>query len=296
MLAALLACASCASSGAASGATPAADGGPVRVVASTNVWGDVVRQVAGDRASVVSLISDPDQDPHSYEADAKVQLALAKAQVVVENGGGYDDFVRQMLASAGGSRRVIDAVEVSGKTAPPGGELNEHVWYDLPTVEEVATAVATALSATDPAGATAYQQGATRFIGRLHDLEQRDREIGQAHAGEGVGITEPVPGYLLAATGLVDRTPHAFSEAVEEGTDVSPAVLHETLELYSRKRVAVLVYNAQTTGTTTERVLAAARSAGVPVVPVTETLPAGQDFLTWMGETVSRLGHALDGT
>ncbi len=123
----------------------------VAVVASTNVYGDIVRRVGGDRVDVTSVISDPDQDPHSYEADPQNQLALSKAKVVVENGGGYDDFVDRMLRSGrNDSARVINAVAVSGKTAPKGGELNEHVWYDFPTVAKVADRIAAALARGRP--------------------------------------------------------------------------------------------------------------------------------------------------
>src|SRR3990170_6823756 len=103
----------------------------IPVVASTNVYGDIVEQIGGGKVKVTSVISDPDQDPHSYEANTQNQLALSKAKVVVENGGGYDDFIDRMLKSSdNSSAEVINAVKVSGKTAPAGGELNEHVWYD----------------------------------------------------------------------------------------------------------------------------------------------------------------------
>ncbi|WP_284454682.1 metal ABC transporter solute-binding protein, Zn/Mn family [Actinomadura madurae] len=114
-----------------------------------------------------------------------------------------------------------------------------------------------------------------------------------AHSGEAVAITEPVPGYLLEAAGLANETPEEFSEAIEEGDDVSPRVLRDTLALFADKKVKALVYNAQTSGPQTERVQRAAKDGGVPVVPVTETLPAGQDYLTWMDGTITALQKAL---
>lgn len=160
--ASLLAVAACGSSsddGGSSGkddAKPAAKTGggssaPVTVAASTNVYGDIVKKVGGDRVEVTSFISDPDQDPHSYEADTRNQLALSKAALVVENGGGYDDFMDRMLKSAGNSSaEVLNAVKISGRTAPPGGELNEHVWYDLPAVAKIADRIAEALGKAAP--------------------------------------------------------------------------------------------------------------------------------------------------
>ena len=117
--------------------------------------------------------------------------------------------------------------------------------------------------------------------------------IAEAHAGESVAYTEPVPGYLFDAMGLENVTPEAFSEAIEEGTDVSPAVLSETLQLFSAGSVDLLAYNEQTTGSTTEQVLAAAKRAGVPIVGVRETLPDGQDYLQWMQQDLADLRAAV---
>lgn len=284
-------------SGAAGGSAGA--GGPVvSVVASTDVWGDVVAQVAGDlaqaRVRITSIIDDPAADPHSYEADTHNQLALAKAAIVVENGGGYDDFVHTMLqAHHAADVTVIDAVAVSGKTAPAGGELNEHVWYDFPSVQRVAARIEAALAAADPADAATFAANAAAFDAKLAGLEQTEASIRQQYAGTGVAITEPVPLYLLQASGLVNKTPAEFSEAVEEGTDVAPAVLKSTQDLFAEHQVRLLAYNEQTSGAETQAVLKAAEQAGVPAVPVTETLPAGQDYLSWMSANLAAVEKAL---
>ncbi|MFJ4439326.1 metal ABC transporter solute-binding protein, Zn/Mn family [Streptomyces sp. NPDC088923] len=267
----------------------------VAVAASTNVYGDIVRSVGGDKVEVTSFISDPDQDPHSYEADTRNQLALSKAKLVVENGGGYDDFMDRMLKSAGNSSAdVLNAVKISGKTAPEGGELNEHVWYDLPTVAKLADRIAAALGKAAPADADTFKTNAEKFKADLKPLEGKEAALKKAHGGEGIGITEPVPLYMTEAAGLVNKTPEDFSEAIEEGDDVSPKVLQETLALYKDKKVKALVYNSQTSGPQTEKVADAAKSAGVPEVPVTETLPKGEDYLAWMGATIDALAAALD--
>ncbi|MFI6374242.1 metal ABC transporter solute-binding protein, Zn/Mn family [Streptomyces sp. NPDC050546] len=284
--------AGCGSSSDSAGAksTPAR----VSVVASTDVYGDIARRVGGDSVDVTSIISDPDQDPHSYEADPQNQLALSKAEVVVENGGGYDDFVGRMLKGGhNDSAQVIDAVKVSGKTAPKGGELNEHVWYDFPTVAKVADRIAAALTRADPSDAAVFKKNAAAFKARLTPLEAKEARIKREHGGAGVAITEPVPLYMTEAGGLVNRTPAAFSEAIEEGDDVSPRILRENLALFSGRKVEALVYNAQTTGPQTEKAEAAAKAAGIPVVPVTETLPKGKDYLGWMTANVDALASAL---
>jgi zinc/manganese transport system substrate-binding protein len=280
------------SDGSASAAPAAAS--RVAVVASTNVYGDIVSRIGGDKVSVTSVISDPDQDPHSYEASTQNQLALSKAKVVVENGGGYDDFVDRMLKSGGNSSaEVINAVKVSGHTAPKGGELNEHVWYDFPTVAKVTDRIAAALGKADPSNAAAYTKNAAAFKADLKPLEAKEAQIKKEHGGEAIAITEPVPLYMTGASGLVDKTPAEFSEAIEEGTDVSPKVLQEALALFSGKQVKALVYNAQTSGPQTEKSEQAAKAAGIPVVPVTETLPSGKNYLTWMTGNVDALANAL---
>ncbi|MFF0093484.1 metal ABC transporter solute-binding protein, Zn/Mn family [Streptomyces canus] len=282
-----------------SGTDGSASAGPaasskVAVVASTNVYGDIVSRIGADKVSVTSVISDPDQDPHSYEASTQNQLALSKAKVVVENGGGYDDFVDRMLKSAGNSSaEVINAVKVSGRTAPKGGELNEHVWYDFPTVAKIADRIAAALGEADPANAATYAKNADAFKADLKPLEAKEAQIKKEHGGEAIAITEPVPLYMTGASGLVDKTPAEFSEAIEEGDDVSPKVLQETLALFTGKHVEALVYNAQTSGPQTEKSEQAAKAAGIPVVPVTETLPSGKNYVAWMTGNVDALANAL---
>nr|WP_236242480.1 zinc ABC transporter substrate-binding protein [Streptomyces sp. CC228A] len=273
------------------GAAPA----PVPVVASTNVYGDVVEQIGGERVSVVSVISDPAQDPHSYEASTRTQLELSRAAVVVENGGGYDDFVGRMLRSAdNSSAQVISAVQVSGKEPDEDGELNEHVWYDLPTMSRLADRIAQALGKASPADADAFTKNAEDFKEGLADLEARTNRIDERQAGTPVAVTEPVPLYLTEACGLVDKTPAAFSEAVEEGDAVPPRALQETLALFTDRSVRVLVHNEQTSGAQAEKVKDAAEDNGVPVVPVTETLPQGEDYLGWMADNITALERALD--
>ncbi|MYT14098.1 MULTISPECIES: zinc ABC transporter substrate-binding protein [unclassified Streptomyces] len=267
----------------------------IPVVASTNVYGDVVEQIGGDRVKVVSLISDPAQDPHSYEASTQNRLALSKAKVVVENGGGYDDFIGRMLDSANSSSpTVIDAVQVSGKAPRAGNRLNEHVWYDLPTMGKLADRIAAALAKAAPADADAFRHNAKTFKDKLTRLEEQEQGIKAAHGGSAVAVTEPVPLYLTEASGLRNKTPTDFSESVEEGSDVSPQSLRQTLDLFTRKQVKALVYNQQTSSPETEQVKQAAEDHGIPVVPVTETLPRGQDYLSWMRANVAALKHALD--
>jgi len=280
--------------GTGSPSTSGTAAGTIQVVASTNVWGDIAATIGGDAVQVTSIIDDPDRDPHEYEADAQNQLAISKAAVVIENGGGYDDFVDTMLKAAGNASVVtIDAVDVSGKAASAGGELNEHVWYDFPTVEKVIDRIEAAYAQLAPAEAATFQTNAAALKGQIDGLIQREGELKTQYAGTGVSITEPVPLYLLEAIGLDNKTPGEFSEAIEEDTDVAPAVLQETLALYSGHEVRLLAYNEQTTGPQTEAVLSAAEANGIAVVPVTETLPTGKTYVAWMTDNVNAIADAL---
>jgi zinc/manganese transport system substrate-binding protein len=279
-----------------SSADGTAAGGTVSVVASTNVYGAIASAVGGAGVEVTSIIDDPSADPHSFEANVRTQLAVSKADVIVGNGGGYDDFLDTLISSTGTDATVVDAVEVSGRAnaaAAAGQQLNEHVWYDFPAVQKVAGAIAAALGEADPGGADGYSANAADFTRQVDGLiaaEQRARPTTQ---GVGVAVTEPVPGYLLDALGAVDRTPAEFSKAVEEGGDVSPSVLQQTLDLFSSGQVSALVYNEQTTGPQTDQVVDAAKRAGIAVVPVTETLPAGEDYVAWMQHNVDAVVAAL---
>jgi len=264
--------------------------GKISVVTSTNVWGDVVAQVGGDLVDVTSIVSDPSADPHSYEGSARVQLALSKADLVVVNGGGYDDYATTMLDGLSSAPPVVEAVAVSGRT---DDDLNEHVWYDLPTVAAVANEVGAQLADVDPGNATTYTANAAAFTAKVDALVARTVEMAETVGGQAVAATEPVPGYLLDALGLVDKTPPKFAKAIEDETDVPPTVMRDTLALFTDHQVVALVYNSQTTGPQTEQVRAKAQAAGVPVVAVTETLPAGHDYISWMTANVDALVKAL---
>jgi zinc/manganese transport system substrate-binding protein len=289
----LTACGSSTDASPGSDGSSGASGSLVRIVASTNVWGSVAKAIGGDAVQVTSIISDPAQDPHSFEASSSTLLTISKADLVIENGGGYDDFMGRMLDSSKSSAEVLDAVEISGKKAASGGSLNEHVWYDLPTVQKVADKIAAQLGRLDPDNAAQFTAGAAAFNKDVAALIAQESTLKGQVGGKAIGITEPVPLYMTEACGLENDTPAEFSEAIEEGTDVSPVVLKATLDLFTRGKADALVYNEQTAGPLTEKVKAAAESAHIPVVPVTETLPEGMDYVAWMGKNLSNLQAAL---
>lgn len=290
----------CSSGGQSTNSSAATAGGPIPVVTSTNVWGDIVSQIGGEQVSVTALISDPAADPHSFEPNAQAQLALSKAALVVENGGGYDAYMQTLERAAKVSGPVINAVEVSGVEVSGAGELgagelNEHVWYDLPTAAAVATRIAAELGTIHPEQVAFFQANLKVFTDQIAGLTARTAEIKAAHDGAPVAITEPVPLYLTEAAGLINQTPDAFSSAIEEGTDVPPTVMSDTLALFAGEKVLALVYNEQTSSPETEQVLEAARDNAIAEVGVTETLPEGKNYLSWMDANITALAGALGG-
>ncbi len=278
---------------ACSGGASASDDGTVNVVASTNVYGDIAKTIGGSHVTVTSIIDDPDKDPHEYQADARTQLAISRAKVVIENGGGYDDFVGTMLkASKNTKALVVNAVQLSGFG---GDDLNEHVWYDYPTMSKVVDAVAASLHTADPTHAEAYSAAAAKLQQRIAGLESAEQALTAETTGVGAAITEPVPDYVLEALKMDIVTPPAFSKAIEDDTDVPPAVLQQTLAQFSDGSVKVLVYNVQTTGPQTEAVLAAAKKNGIPAVPVSETMPNGLHYVGWQQGVLASIAEAVKG-
>lgn len=306
-----------------SGAADDQDNGAISVVSSTNVYGDIAETIGGGHVEVTPIIDSLSQDPHSYEATVRDKLEVSKAELIIGNGGGYDAFLHRLVEdTAGNQRTAINAVELSGlrpdnDAADDGneehgaqgsghdnedagdhaghshGDFNEHVWYSLSTVSAVAEETANRLAQLDSANAADYEANAAEFTASVKGLQEQLKGIENRHGGEGVAITEPVPLHLLNEAGLINKTPPEFSQAVEEGNGASPVVLRETLQLFTKNKVAFLAYNEQTEGTQTQTVRDSAAGSGVPVVNFTETLPEGSDYLQWMQENVDNIERAL---
>lgn len=267
---------------------PTAPDARLIVVASTDVWAGVVRAVTGDAVEITTIMDDPAADPHSYEAGPADAADVEKADLVVYNGGGYDEFLTQFLDRAGG-KPAVEAVAVAG----PQARANEHVWYDLAVVREVAARVADELGRLAPGQAQRFTAGAERFGTELDRLGDRVGAIADAHAGEPVAMTEPVAYYLVAAAKLTDRTPPEFVQAVEEETDPPARAVAALQDLLRQRQVGVLIYNPQTETPVISQVRAAAEAAGIPVVTMTETLPDGVGYIGWMSGQIDALSRAL---
>ncbi len=255
----------------------------IRIVASTDVYGDIAQTIGGSDVSVTSLISGAQRDPHSFEASALDQLAVSKADVMVANGGGYDPFVAALVGSSASEAIVLTASEIVGLA----DGANEHLWYDFESMDAVAESIANTLAELDPGNAPRFEANYAEFSSALAELAAAPRHEG------GVAVTEPVALYLLEAVGLVDETPTDFTEAIEEGSDVPPAALQQTLVLFEAREVLLLGYNKQTASPETELVRSAAVAAGIPIVDFSETLPEGETYLSWMTENLANVEAAL---
>ncbi|WP_323958794.1 ABC transporter substrate-binding protein [Arthrobacter sp. JZ12] len=300
----------------------------IQVVTSTNVYGDIVTAVGGEHVEVTSIVNSLSQDPHSYEATVQDKLAVSKADLIVENGGGYDPFLHSLadevdldhefIVSAVDVAGVIPEEESHGEDAHAEeshgedanaeeshdeahgheghdhGAFNEHVWYKLDAMADLAGVVGEKLAALDPENAETYESNAASFAGELDELLERAESLTAVADGQAVAATEPVPAYLLEAAGLENRTPADYTEAIEEGADVPVAALKEMKELVQGGSVALLAYNEQTEGPQTQAVRSAADAASVPVVNFTETLPDGEDYVSWMSANLDNIADVLN--
>ena len=276
--------------GACGGAGSPASGA-VDVVASTNVYGDIASQIGGSHVSVTSILSDPNADPHLFEPGTSTGLAVAKAKLVVQNGVGYDAFMTKLESAApSSSRTVVTIADVLGVHA---ADANPHLWYDVPALGRIAGAIGSGLVEADPSHAAAYRAGLARFRASLAPLRAEVARIRSRFAGASVAYTEPVPGYLLAAAGLRNVAPAAFTRAIEDGSDPTPQALAAMNALIAKHRIRALLYNSQAVSPVTRRLRSEARAAKIAAVPVTETLPPGQTFQQWQLAQVRALENAL---
>ena len=290
------------------GDAAASDGDKVTVVTSTNVYSDLVEQVAGDHVDVTPIIDSAAQDPHSYEASPQDRLTIEKADVVILNGGGYDAFMEDMTTD---SQKVINAVDVSelegkeeaaeahdhahdeegheGHHHEPGG-FNEHVWYDLDTMQTLTERIAEQLGEIAQDGSKEFTDNATALNDRLSGMKT---ELESLKASGGYVATEPMPGYLLQDAGLHDDTPAEFMTAIDSESDVAPAVMKETTDLVTSGHIDLLAFNQQTSTGQTEKLREDAEKSGVSVVEFSETLPDGKNYQEWMQDNIDRVSQAV---
>jgi zinc/manganese transport system substrate-binding protein len=281
--------AACSASSATSTAT--ATTGTVVAVGAENEYANVIAQIGGRYVRVTAVESNPNTDPHSFEASASVSQTVGAAELVVQNGLGYDSFMNTIEGSSPSpARKVIDVQHLLGR---PDSAPNPHLWYSPATMPAVARAVATDLSQLRPAHRAYFQARLRAFDTSLAPWQAAIARFRAAYGGTAVATTEPVGDYLLQALGLRNLTPFGLQADIMNGVDLSPQYVTLQDSLFRRHQVRVFVYNQQVVDAVTQAFLAQARQAGIPVVGVYETMPDGYDYQSWMMAEVHALQQAI---
>jgi zinc/manganese transport system substrate-binding protein len=282
-------------SGAVTGYTQASAStgdGKIVVVAAENEYANVISQVGGPYVSVTAIMSNPNTDPHEFEASPRVAVEVSQARLIVQNGVGYDTFMNKIESASSPRGRLV--IVVQDLLGVPNDAFNPHLWYAPRTMPLVANAVATGLSKLDPERAGYFKSSAQRFDASLQPWLDAISRFKREHPGTPVAVTEPVADYMLRAAGAHIMTPESLQSAIMNGTDPSPQDITTEESLIRDHRVKVFLYNQQVTDSLTATFLSAAEKAGVPVVGVYETMPTpGYGYQSWMLAEVNALRLAL---
>jgi zinc/manganese transport system substrate-binding protein len=278
------ACSSAGSSGAPSGT--------IAAVGAENEYANVIGQIGGKYVHVTAIESNPNSDPHSFEASPSIAQIVSTAQLVVQNGVGYDTFMNKIeAASPSSARKVIDVQSLLGL---PDSTPNPHLWYDPDTMPAVAKALAKDMSALQPAHAAYFQANLRTFDRSLQPWDQALAAFKAAYPGTPVAVTEPVGDYMLQAAGTKILTPFRFQADIMNGVDPAPQDVALESSLFAQHKVKVFLYNQQVTDSLTQDFLAQAHQHDIPVVGVYETMPTpGYTYQSWMLAEVRALQKAV---
>ena len=270
--------------------------GKIATVGAENEYANVISQIGGKYVSVSAIERNPNTDPHTFEASPSVAQEVATAEVVVQNGVGYDTYMNRIeAASPSSGRKVVDVQRLLGL---PGSIPNPHLWYKPGTMSVVATALERDFAAIQPSHAAYFRANELRFDASLNAWNDALRQFAQRYPRTPVAVTEPVGNYMLQAAGARIVTPFSLQADIMNGVDPAPQDVALENGLLSRHRVKALLYNQQVTDSVTQAFLATARRSGIPIIGVYETMPVpGYDYQSWMLAEVHALARAVaDGT
>jgi len=279
------------SSGAGSTAA-AVSSSTIVAVGAENEYANVIGQIGGKYVHVTAIESNPNTDPHTFEASASVAQLVSSASLVVQNGLGYDSYMNKIEAAAPNAhRKVIDVQSLLGL---PDSTPNPHLWYKPGTMPAVANAVAADLAAIQPAHASYFKANASAFVASLAAWNNAMAAFKAKYPNTPVATTEPVADYMLQTIGADNLTPFAFQADIMNGTDPSAQNVAVERSLFTQHKVKVLLYNQQVTDSLTESFITLARANGIPVVGVYETMPVpGYHYQSWMLTEVQDLQKAV---
>jgi len=264
----------------------------IQVVAAENFWGSLITQLGGTHVNVMSIVTDPNADPHEYESSSADAIAIANARLVIVNGAGYDTWALQLIAASNTPHQVVlNVQELIHQTVG----ANPHFWYSPYYVNDTLNAMYKDLVSIDPTNTAYYKQQYAVLNASLAVYNGRIDEIKQQFGGTKVASTESIFVYLANATGLDLVSPPAFMQAVSEGNDPSAQSIVQFQNLITNGTVTVLVYNSQTVTPETQTIETLATQQDIPIVPITETVqPPTAMFQNWMNSQLIALQNALN--
>jgi len=264
----------------------------IQAIGAENEYANVIQQIGGKYVQVTAIMSNPNTDPHTFEASPAVAREISNASLIVQNGVGYDTWASDIEKAVPASSRMI--VDVQQLLGLPDSTPNPHLWYNPTTMPKVATAIANDLAAIQPLHASYFKANAAKFTQSLSAWTKAIAAFKAAHPNTPVATTEPVADYMLQAAGADNMTPWAFQADIMNGTDPSPQNVAAEKALFTQHKVKVFLYNQQVTDTLTDSFIDLAHASGVPVVGVYETMPTpGYDYQTWMTAEVNALDKAV---
>lgn len=262
----------------------------VRVVAAENFYGDVVRQLGGSYVHVTSILTDPNVDPHEYTSNVRTALEVSTANLVIENGSGYDSWMNKLLSASPNPKRIVLTGYALATTHLPE---NEHVWYSISNMTPIAQGITNALKKLDPAHTSAFEHNLSVFEQSLQPLQQKIAAIHSKYHGTPIALTETIYLYQTTPEGLDVLTPFAFMKANAEGTDPPTDSVVAINNEINHRQAKILIYNVQTVTPITTNVRNEAKQQHIPIVAVSETMPAGKTYQSWMMDQLNTLETAL---
>jgi zinc/manganese transport system substrate-binding protein len=278
--------------GSNSSANAQGAGQSIKVVAAENFYGNLASQIGGSHVVVTSILSDPNVDPHAYQSNVNTGITVSRANLVIENGAGYDDWMDKILSSVPNSNRLLLKGYDLATTHLPE---NEHVWYSFANVAVIAQAITADFKRLDPADAAAFDSNLQVFKLSLQPLQQKVAAINTKYHGTPVGLTETIYLYQAQPEGLNVLTPFEFEKAIAEGNDPPADTVITATNQINDHQIKVLIYNVQTITPVTTNLENLAKAKNIPIVPVSETMPAGKTYQTWMMDQLNALQAALGG-
>jgi zinc/manganese transport system substrate-binding protein len=262
---------------------------PMTIVAAENFYGDVAQQIGGPEVKVTSILSNPDQDPHLFEASPSVARAMSAARIIVYNGIDYDPWMDKLVGAARNEeRKTIVVAELIGRKA---GD-NPHIWYDPATMLTVAQALSDTLANEDPSHRADYERRLGHFRQSLEPIRTRIAALRERLSGTPATATEPVFDYMFAALGMDVRN-QPFQLAVMNNTEPSASDVAAFENDLKTHQVKLLIYNSQATDPLAQRMEKLAKAFKVPVIGATETEPAGVKYQNWILGALEAVNHAL---